>query len=690
MKSWKQSLASKFQALEPMTGYDEFQADCWKTNHLIGAILGCLCIWMLTLAELVLHYLWSPLDLNKSLLFSLCNTVVLGLSTALALRAPYWTQKLFVHISLGCVALFSGASAGTVDSTASVPFYWTVGFCTVAVCGVFPNNIRGALGLSGLTVCGFCLGYASASGPWNHSLNGGFILLAIAAPSLAIIGSVTLDTALCSAFNSRRVAEIAKDRLTVTLRDIGDGVIVANSEESIVLFNRKAQEILGWTAQEAEQLQLTELFPWFRELEHVDQPPKEMKTVDREGQEIWLSLTVSRMDGLVLAFQDITERKRLEVTRLRASRLESLGLVAGGIAHDFNNLLTAVLGNSSFLLDQPSLKPEMKTALESIEQASQRAGNLANQLLTFAQGGDPHKEVREVGELVVASSTFALTGSSVKLTVDQPKDLWCAEVDASQIDQVVQNLTINAVQAMPQGGSLTIRGRNVELFQPEDELKPGSYIYFEFRDEGEGIPQEIQEKVFDPYFTTKTTGSGLGLATAYSILSRHGGAIKVESEPGAGTSFKLYIPATKQPPTQPEKRKVATKKTNSGGKILLMDDEDAVRAVLRKMLERMGYQCEESRNGTEAVEKFLEAQDIEPFCCVILDLTIPGSISGEKVLAKLKEIHPEIRSIVASGYAAQGVMADHQAYGFSARLAKPFSLSDLRETLSQVLEGENG
>ena len=290
-----------------------------------------------------------------------------------------------------------------------------------------------------------------------------------------------------------------------------------------------------------------------------------------------------------------------------------------------------------------------------------------------------------IDELVVASSTFVLAGSSVKLELDQAEDLWPAEVDSTQIGQVVQNLAVNAAQAMPQGGSLKIRSRNLELFEHDGELKAGSYILIEFEDEGVGIPPPLLDKIFDPYFTTKESGSGLGLATTYSVLTRHGGSVRVSSQPGVGTVFCLYIPASLKAPKRTHKEERVSLEAQSGGKVLVMDDEASVRRVLRKMLERSGYQCVEACDGVEAVDAYKEALQEEAFCCVILDLTIPGGLSGEKVLAKLKEIDPAIRAIVASGYAAQGVMADHQSYGFVARLAKPFGVKELRATLDRVL-----
>ena len=379
-------LLSKLDPPEAVCGYEDYLAECWRGNHLIGASLGIVCVWLTFLVDLLLHWFWSPLDIGKSFLFSVCNTASLGTCAVLAFRSAFWAQKALVHITLASVAFFSGASAGTVDSTAPTPFYWSIGFCIVAVCGAYPNRVGGALGLSVLTLSSFCFGYISYLQSWTPSVIGGMTLLGVAAPLIALIGSVSLDSALRTGFNSRRLAEISKDRLAVTLRDIGDGVIVVDHDGSVVLFNRKAQEILEWTEQEARQLHATDLFTWFGQLDHFNQPPREILARKRGGEEIWLSLTISRIDGMILAFQDITKRKRQEKDKLRASRLDALGLVAGGIAHDFNNLLTAVLGNSSVLLDDPSLAPEVRAALKSIEQASLRAGDLANQLLTFAKG----------------------------------------------------------------------------------------------------------------------------------------------------------------------------------------------------------------------------------------------------------------------------------------------------------------
>lgn len=667
-----------------MEGYPQYCASCWRATHQIGATIGIIGVWLTFIVDTLLHLFWMPIPLDVILLFSLLDTLALWSLATLAAKSGDTLQRPLACANLLLVAVFSGIAAAAVDTVVPTPFYWSVGFVIIAVAGAFPNRLLGALAMAMAILSSFCLGYFHSLEAWIPSLAGGAVFLTAVAPLVAVIGSISLDRALRSGFRSRRLAETAKDRLTITLRDIGDGVVVSDSQGQVVLFNRKAQEILGWSEFEAQQLKATDLFPWLSGPDAPNQPPHEIRVKTRNGEFIWLSLTVSQLDGLVVAFQDITERKHQEADRIRASRLESLGLVAGGIAHDFNNLLTAIRGNTSILLEQ-SLEDSVRTGLLGIEEASLRAGDLASQLLTFAKGGTPVKEVRHISELVRASSSFVLAGSRVRLEIEDCDELWCAEVDPTQIGQVVQNLTLNAVEAMPQGGDLRIRLGNLELKKPERQLKPGRYLAIEISDQGEGIEPELLDKIFDPYFTTKVTGSGLGLATAYSILHRHGGELRVDSQLGVGTTFTLYLPASQAKPKVPPPVSRSKSGPRKGGRILVMDDEAPVRRVLCRMLTRFGYRPTEACNGQEALEHFASALQGEPYCCVILDLTIPGCVGGEVVLSQLRELDPNVVAIVASGYAEGSVMSEYQRYGFSARLAKPFGIDQLRAKLDEVM-----
>lgn len=396
---------------------------------------------------------------------------------------------------------------------------------------------------------------------------------------------------------------------------------------------------------------------------------------------------VHRVAGIV---EDITDRKRYEDERLRMNKLDSLGLLAGGLAHDFNNLLTAILGQLTLAKMGLSPHDRLFQRLTEAEAASKRAQELTNQLLTFAKGGMPIKKAASLHQLVEESARFVLRGSNVKCQIQFTADLWPAEVDAGQIGQVIQNLVINAKQAMPEGGIVTIRGENVvvkpnDLEKERSDLPPGHWIRLLITDHGVGIPPENLDKIFDPYFTTKSTGSGLGLATSYSIVKKHGGALDVTSQVGVGTTFSLYLPAI--PSACVENPQEDTLAVRSGcGRILIVDDEAPIRRLLSDMLEMCGYACEVATDGHEALNIFEHARsEGQPFQAVLLDLTIPGGMGGTETLRRLKDLDPQIRAIVMSGYSNDPVLAHYQEYGFHARITKPFKLRELGEIMYQVL-----
>ena len=390
-------------------------------------------------------------------------------------------------------------------------------------------------------------------------------------------------------------------------------------------------------------------------------------------------------DILIVTFNDITERKRADLERLHFSKLESLGTLAGGIAHDFNNILTAILGNIGLAALDDKIGPRVKDTLSQAEAACLRAQALSQQLLTFAKGGVPVKKLFSVAELLTESTAFTCVGSPVKCETTFPENLWWIEADPGQIDQVFQNLTINAIQAMPTGGTIKVWAENLILGTESDlPLSAGRYIKISVRDQGMGIPADHLPRIFDPYFTTKQKGSGLGLASAYAIVQKHHGHIAVESKPGVGTTFHIYLPAVDQQVTpQPEEDKGLPVGT---GKILVMDDEEMVREVLGRLLARLGYEAEFARDGGEAIEMFVQAQGSgQAFVAAILDLTVPGAMGGKETLAGLLEIDPQVKAIVSSGYSDDPIMADFQKYGFSGVIAKPYRISELGKILNQVI-----
>jgi PAS domain S-box-containing protein len=390
------------------------------------------------------------------------------------------------------------------------------------------------------------------------------------------------------------------------------------------------------------------------------------------------------LSGGVAIFEDISERRRAESERLQFSKLESLGTLAGGIAHDFNNILTAILGNIGLAALDDKISHRVQDRLAQAEAACLRARALSQQLLTFAKGGAPVKKLFSVPELLTESTAFSCVGSPVKCRTSFPDNLWSIEADPGQIDQVFQNLIINAIQAMPTGGTIKVWGENLALATSIDlPLSAGKYIKISVQDKGIGIPAEHLPRIFDPYFTTKQRGSGLGLASAYAIIKKHHGLIAVESEPGVGTTFFIYLPAVEQqaPPQPAEDREPLVGK----GKILVMDDEEMVREVLGRILARLGYEAEFAGDGGEAIEKFVQAHGSgQGFAGVILDLTVSGGLGGKETMARLLEIDPETKGIVSSGYADDPIMADFQKYGFSGVIAKPYKISELGKILHEV------
>jgi PAS domain S-box-containing protein len=392
----------------------------------------------------------------------------------------------------------------------------------------------------------------------------------------------------------------------------------------------------------------------------------------------------------VIVTRDITEQKRLEEERVRAVKLESVGLLAGGIAHDFNNILTSVFANIGLAkimtAKQPS--PAGETIVERLtaaEKACLRARDLTKQLLTFAKGGAPVKSTTSIASIITDTVQFALRGSDVRCATHLPDDLWPVEVDEGQISQVLQNLVINGDQAMPEGGTIAVEADNYAVISEGDlPLKPGKYVRVSVTDQGIGIPQAHLSKIFDPYFTTKQKGSGLGLATTYSIMKRHEGHISVLSSLGKGTCFTLYLPAS---PTMTAKNDESAETLFQGtGTVLVMDDEEEILDVLGKMLQHLGFSVDLAHDGQQAVTLYTRAlQNETPYVAAILDLTIPGGMGGKETLRRIKDHHADAKVIVSSGYSNDPVMAHATQFGFSGFIAKPYNLVDLSKQLRRIL-----
>jgi two-component system cell cycle sensor histidine kinase/response regulator CckA len=390
--------------------------------------------------------------------------------------------------------------------------------------------------------------------------------------------------------------------------------------------------------------------------------------------------------ALATICRDVSERKKMEEEMARSDKLNSIGILAGGIAHDFNNLLTVIFGNITLAKMFANRHSEVYQRLEESEKAAQRARDLTHQLLTFSKGGAPVKKTISVRELVTESASFVLRGSNVKCELSIPGDLWPVEADEGQLSQVLNNMIINAAHAMHGGGSLQVYCGNVNVDRNDPPLAKGRYILISIMDHGVGIPKNHLSKIFDPYFTTKKKGSGLGLSTSYSIVKNHGGHIQVKSETGIGTTFQVFLPASEEGklPARVEEEQFASGK----GKILVMDDEEAVRDVARSMLESLGYSVTLARDGNEAIAIYKTAMDSdEPFDSVLMDLTIPGGMGGMEAVRKIREIDSGVKAIVCSGYSNDTIMANYRRFGFLGVVPKPYSMKQLSGTITDVLSG---
>ncbi|MBI5532868.1 MAG: PAS domain S-box protein [Deltaproteobacteria bacterium] len=378
---------------------------------------------------------------------------------------------------------------------------------------------------------------------------------------------------------------------------------------------------------------------------------------------------------------DITDRRRMEQELIKSQKLESLAILAGGIAHDFNNLLTGILGNISLAQMQLTSPAIAQDRLNEAAGAAMRARGLTQQLLTFSRGGAPVKRISDVARVVREAALFATRGSSVACQFDFAPDLWPAEVDEGQIAQVIQNLVINAVEAMPSGGVIAIGAENLPLRREDSPLlDPGPYVRIRVKDEGVGIAENLLQRVFDPYFTTKQRGSGLGLSICHSIVTRHQGSISVSSRPQSGTMFEVLLPAT--PGDMGQERAAAVSGVRGEGRVLLMDDEEVILQMTARILETIGYQAATARDGKDAIEQFLAAREAgSPFDVVILDLTVPGGMGGLETLARMREIEPEVKAVVSSGYSNDPVMSDFRAHGFAGVLIKPYQIADVAKVM---------
>ncbi len=505
--------------------------------------------------------------------------------------------------------------------------------------------------------------------------------------------------------DQRRVAEALaaeKERLSVTLWSIGDGVITTDTSGRVVLLNRAAEQLTGWIQAEAAGRPLAEVFavrevPCCQEMVNASGipvgggPDRRAVLVGRDRREWAVTVGITPMrdalghvQGTAVVFRDVTDALRFEEERQKASKLESVGLLAGAIAHDFNNILTAIMGNIALAKLHTAVGEPVFDRLEEAERAALWARDLTQQLLTFSKGGAPVKRPIEIGSVVRDSAEFASRGSNILCEVAVNAQV-VVEADEGQIRQVLHNLVLNAQQAMPEGGRVWVSVDEVRHTVHDGHgLAPGRYAQVVCRDEGTGISKEIQARIFDPYFTTKQKGSGLGLATSYSIVHKHNGVITVESEVGKGAVFRILLPAsgTKLPPLSHTVGRVR----RGHGRILVMDDEGFIRDVLGRLFTHFGYEVGYAKDGVEALAAYKRAiEDDRPYHVVIMDLVIPGGMGGREAVRKLLEFDPKARVIVSSGYSNDPIMANYRHYGFCEAISKPYRNEELRLVVQKVL-----
>jgi PAS domain S-box-containing protein len=516
---------------------------------------------------------------------------------------------------------------------------------------------------------------------------------------------------------SERALSVEKERLSVTLRSIGDGMISTDASGRVVTMNKVAEDLTGRELDEAAGKPLRDVFraaqdaPGGARIDPVAPVldtgctfnlPRNAVLLSRDavtrpiaGSADPIRSPEAGTIGVALVFRDLTQWLRREEEGSRANRMESIGVLAGGIAHDFNNILTSVLGN--ILLIKKDLRPGDSSwqRLAQAEAGCLRANDLTKQLLTFSRGGDPIKKTGSMAELAREAAGFALRGSNVRCDFDFEPDLWSVEMDKGQMHQVLSGMILNAQQAMPGGGAIRIRGANVRIDSGRDDgstsLAAGRYVRLSIEDEGVGIPQENIARIFEPYFTSKPQGRGLGLSIAYSVVTKHDGHIEVQSNPGKGSAFHILLPASAQPARAGIGAAQGSALPQARGRILVMDDERTIQEVTGGMLRIFGFESDFAGDGAEAIGLYEKARKTgRPYDAVILDLTIPGGMGGEETIRRLRTLDPAVRAIVASGYSSDPILSNFRSYGFQGMVAKPFLIEDLENALASALGSGTG
>lgn len=487
-------------------------------------------------------------------------------------------------------------------------------------------------------------------------------------------------------------------RMVDVLENTSDGFLAFDWQWKFTYLNRRAEAMLGRSREELLGQDVRVGYPSFVgsvfETKYSEVMNKqitiEFEAADPNAGNNWYEVKAyPSRGGISVFFRDITERKRLEEERLTTSKLESLGTLAGGIAHDLNNILTVISGNIGLAqVEAPSEARVLQDALSKAGQAAQHAARLSEQLLTFSKGGAPVKRIASMEELLRRSSKFCLYGSNVQAEIDISGNLWNVEIDTGQIEQVINALMMNAREAMPHGGMVKVSARNIEIELKAGALLPaGNYIKIRIADQGTGIEEALAKKIFDPYFTTKPTGSGLGLSIGYSIVKKHGGLLHLESSSSEGSTFAFYLPAAQGVVAQSSPLASQPRLELRSQRILVMDDEPAIRDLTSQLLSTLGYDATTVPDGQSAIQTYEHAlRRGENFQAVILDATVRGGMGGLATIQRLRGLDPNVTAIVCSGYSDEAALSKFFAYGFRGALPKPFSRTELADALQRAFE----
>jgi len=486
------------------------------------------------------------------------------------------------------------------------------------------------------------------------------------------------------------------------IENLGDALFLHDDLGKVINVNQSACDSLGYTREELLGLCILDVeknLPDFPDFTQFTASLEFDNTITVDGihqrkdhsqfpVEVRLRRFLSDDQPLTIAVvRDMTDRIKAEEEQLRSRKLESIGLLAGGIAHDFNNLLGIIQGYTDLANRSLTEKGKSASYLDKADDALKRAAELTQQLLTFSKGGDPIKKTADISEIIHQSIEFSLHGSNVTVDLQICNDLWTINIDTGQISQVMQNLVINARQAMSEGGVLLVSCENTEVDSRinHQEIAPGKYIRVRVEDSGQGIPQEFIDDIFDPYFTTKQQGSGLGLALSYSIVKKHSGYMSVNSVMGKGTTFTIYLPASEQYIADEKQQKPLPGK-KWFGKVMVMDDDEMMRSVSSEMLKNLGYEVTQACNGEEALQYYKMALGTNnKIDVIVMDLTITNGMGGKDAMQQMLQIDPQVKVLVSSGYSTDPVMANYEEYGFSGALSKPYKQNELESALCSVI-----